>query len=67
MPDPFIDEPRIRLIGKTKNNRYVFIVVTFRIINQQTFIRPVSARYMHQKEIIHYEQTIFKKNAQFKN
>lgn len=67
MPDPFTGEPRIRLIGKTKNNRYLFIVFTFRIINQQTFVRPISARYMHQKEVIHYEQTIFKKDAWLKN
>ncbi len=63
MLDPFPDEPRVRLIGKNKNNRYIFIVFTFRIINQQTFIRPISARYMHQKEVIHYEKTILKKDA----
>jgi len=57
MPDPHPDEPRMRAIGKTKAGRYVFLVFMFRLIDGQTVIRPISARYMHQREIDHYEKT----------
>jgi len=57
MPDPHPDEPRMRAIGKTKAGRYLFLVFMFRLIGGQTFIRPISARYMHQKEVDHYEKT----------
>ncbi|MDL2207231.1 BrnT family toxin [Desulfovibrio sp. OttesenSCG-928-M16] len=57
MPDPHPDEPRIRAIGKTKAGRYLFIVFMFRLIDGQTFLRPISARYMHQKEVEHYEES----------
>ena len=57
MPDPHPDEPRMRAIGKTAAGRYVFVVFMLREINQQTKLRPISARYMHQKEIAHYEST----------
>lgn len=36
--------------------RYVFLVFMFRKIGGQTKLRPISARFMHQKEIDHYEQ-----------
>lgn len=57
MADPHPDEARMRAIGKTKAGRYVFLVFMFRLIDGQTFIRPISARYMHQREIDHYEET----------
>jgi len=57
MPDPFPDEPRIRAIGRTGTGRYVFLVFMLREIEAQTWLRPVSARYMHQKEILRYEET----------
>lgn len=56
MPDPFPDEPRLRGIGKTAEGRYVFIVFMLRKIDGMSLIRPISARYMHRKEIEHYEQ-----------
>ena len=55
MPDPFPDEPRMRAIGKTAAGRYVFVVFMPRKVDGQTKLRPVSARFMHQKEIEHYE------------
>jgi len=55
MSDPHPDEPRMRAIGKTRTGRYLFLVYMLRSIGGQTFIRPVSARYMHQREIDHYE------------
>ena len=57
MPDPHPDEPRMRAIGKTKTGRYLFLVFVFRLIDGQTLIRPISARYMHQREVEHYEKT----------
>lgn len=57
MPDPHPDEPRMRAIGKTDAGRYVFLVFMFRLFDGQTVIRPISARYMHQKEIEYYEKT----------
>ena len=57
MPDPHPDEPRMRAIGRTTVGRYVFLVFMFRLLDGQTFIRPISARYMHQREIDHYEKT----------
>lgn len=56
MPDPFPEEPRMRAIGKTNAGRYVFVVFLPREINGQVKLRPISARYMHQKEIDHYER-----------
>ncbi len=56
MTDPFPYEARIRVIGKTAVGRYIFLVFTFREIDNKTFIRPISARYMHEKEIKHYEK-----------
>ncbi|WP_264996446.1 BrnT family toxin, partial [Kozakia baliensis] len=56
MADPHPGEPRMRAIGRTETRRYVFLVFMFRTISGQTRLRPISARYMHQKEIDHYEQ-----------
>lgn len=55
MPDPHLDEPRMRAIGKTEAGRYVFLVFMLRKANGQNVLRPISARFMHQKEINHYE------------
>lgn len=56
LPDPYPDEPRMRAIGKTSAGRYVFVVFMLRSIDGQARLRPINARYMHQKEIEHYEQ-----------
>ena len=42
----------------TGAGRYVFLVFMLRKIDGQTLLRPISARYMHQKEIDHYESQI---------
>jgi hypothetical protein len=55
MPDPHEYEARIRCIGKTNAGRYVFLVFTIRVFEREIKLRPISARYMHQKEINHYE------------
>ena len=56
MADPHPGEPRMRAIGRTEAGRHVFLVFMFRTINSQARLCPISARYMHQKEIDHYEQ-----------
>ncbi len=49
-------EHRFRAIGRTEKGRGVFIVFTLRRKGDQMLIRPVSARYMHEKEIEAYEK-----------
>jgi uncharacterized DUF497 family protein len=58
LPDPGHSqvERRLRAIGRTGDGRAVFIVFTIRERDGGRFIRPVSARYMHQEEIKRYEK-----------
>jgi uncharacterized DUF497 family protein len=56
--DPYANELRQRAIGKTQNGRSVFLVFTLRMRGGRIWIRPISARYMHAKEIAHYEREI---------
>lgn len=49
-------EERMKGIGKTKCGRYVFLVFTLRERDGKKYIRPISARYMHKKEIKSYEK-----------
>jgi uncharacterized protein len=45
-------ETRFRAVGKTAAGRHVFLVFAVR----ENRIRPISARFMHAKEIRHYEK-----------
>ncbi|SSC66738.1 BrnT family toxin [Ciceribacter selenitireducens] len=54
--DPSSNEVRSRAIGKTQAGRYIFVVFTLRRIATETYIRPISARFMHDREIRRYEQ-----------
>jgi uncharacterized protein len=56
LPDPHPTEKRMRVIGKTAAGRYAFVVFIPREIDGEIKLRPISARYMHQKEIDHYER-----------
>jgi uncharacterized DUF497 family protein len=49
-------EARFRAIGWTEQGRAVFVVFTLRTRGEETLIRPLSARYMHGKEIKTYEK-----------
>ncbi len=49
-------EDRFMGIGRASNNRYVFVIFTLRTINDEQYIRPISARYMHNKEVKSYEE-----------
>lgn len=48
-------EQRFIAIGKDKAGRPLFVAFTFRDHKGAIFIRPISARYMHEKEIRAYE------------
>jgi hypothetical protein len=54
----FENEPRFIAIGRNPSGRYVFVVFTPRQRNNLMVWRPISARYMHRKEIIQYEKEI---------
>ena len=51
-------EPRLLAIGRTLQGRYTFVVFTPRDVRGDLALRPISARYMHQKEIRKYEKEI---------
>jgi len=57
-PDPrhSIEEDRFIAVGRTSVGRPVFVAFTIRVVNKRRLIRPVSARYMHAKEIAAYEK-----------
>jgi uncharacterized DUF497 family protein len=51
------DERRHVAIGRTVKGRDLFVGFTFRIVAGRKFLRPITARYMHRKEVERYEQT----------
>jgi hypothetical protein len=50
-------EDRLIAVGRTHAGRYVYVAFTLRTRDRQRLIRPVSARYMHAKEIAFHEQS----------
>jgi uncharacterized DUF497 family protein len=58
LPDrhPQDRETRFDAVGKNEVGRYVFVVFASRERAGEQFIRPISARYMHRKEIENYER-----------
>lgn len=58
MADPHPGEPRMRAIGTTATGRHVFLVFMPRVVEGQTRLRPISARYMHKNEVDHYERQV---------
>ena len=56
-PDPNHSalEDRFIAVGRNAAGRPLFVAFTFRLTDRQRVIRPVSARYMHKKEIAGYE------------
>lgn len=53
---PQTSETRFNAIGQTQTGRHVFIVFALRQKAGTQLLRPISARYMHKKEIDHYER-----------
>ena len=48
-------EERFIAVGRNDSGRPMFVAFTFRVRGGRTLIRPISARYMHGKEIERYE------------
>jgi uncharacterized DUF497 family protein len=58
-PDPAHSrtEERLRAIGRTDTGRYVFVAFPLRRDSDgMVLVRPISARYMHDREVRHYER-----------
>ncbi|MBF0192459.1 MAG: BrnT family toxin [Magnetococcales bacterium] len=53
-----VHEIRYIAVGDTREGRKLFVCFTLRKRAGETYIRPVSARYMHQKEVESYEEAI---------
>lgn len=49
-------EDRLIAVGRTNTARAVFVAFTIRMKKGRRLIRPVTARYMHGKEIAAYEK-----------
>lgn len=58
-PDPYpvTVERRFNAVGSNRDGRKVFIVFTLRQTSRGRLIRPISARYMHRREVQRYEQS----------
>jgi uncharacterized DUF497 family protein len=51
------DEDRLIAIGRNREERALFIAFTIRERDGRRLIRPITARYMHAREIRRYEAT----------
>jgi hypothetical protein len=49
-----LTETRYNAVGTTPAGRHAFLVFTVRQRDRAILIRPISARYMHHKEVRHY-------------
>src|SRR3954469_4271094 len=54
--DPSPREKRYRTAGRAPTGRHVFVVFTYRECGGSIRVRPISARYMHRKEIESFEK-----------
>jgi len=51
------DEGRYIAVGRAVSGRDLFVVFTFRMVAGRKLLRPITARYMHRKEVELYGQT----------
>jgi uncharacterized protein len=49
-------ETRYVGIGRTTSGRHLLVAFTYRGIDKLRLVRPISARFMHEKEVSHYEE-----------
>ncbi len=58
LPDPLHSksEERFKAIGKSNDDRWIFLVFALRTRRGKRLVRPISARFMHNKEVEHYEK-----------
>jgi uncharacterized protein len=56
-PDPAHSRSEMRYLGiaRAASGRHVLVAFTYRVVERQRLIRPISARFMHAKEVKHYE------------
>lgn len=54
-PNSTLSEPRFRGVGTTQEDRRLFVAFCYRVRGGRFLVRPISARYMHDKEAEHYE------------
>ena len=64
-PDPKHSayEDRLIAVGKTNAGRPLFVAFTMRTTSGRRLIRPVTARYMHAREIAAYEKAAYEKEG----
>lgn len=55
-PDHSFEEQRLRAIGRSGEGRFIFVAFTIRRHDDGFVIRPISARYMHRREVDRYER-----------
>ena len=55
-PGHSLTEQRLRAIGRTEAGRAVIVAFTLRQRTDGVYLRPISARYMHAKEVSRYER-----------
>lgn len=53
-----VAEQRFRAVGVTAQGRNLFVVFTLRRKGDNILLRPLSARYMHKKEVKAHEKEI---------
>lgn len=60
LPDPAHSaaETRYLGIGRSTSGRHLLVAFTYREMDEQRLVRPISARFMHAKEVSHYEAQI---------
>ena len=51
-----LEEKRLIAIGRTEAGRFALVGFTLRKRGGDSFIRPITARYMHVREMRRYEQ-----------
>lgn len=51
-------EERFLAVGVSSKGRHIFVAFTFRKNSEENLIRPISARYMHEKEVQQYEKNL---------
>jgi uncharacterized protein len=52
-----VTEPRMRAFGRGDSGRPIFVVFTLRLKDGEIYFRPISARYMHAKEVQRYDRS----------
>ncbi len=54
--DPYPDEERYNTAHPAITGRHIFVAYTYREREDGVYMRPISARPMHEKEVKRYEQ-----------